>query len=134
MQVGNRLFKNYESESYGYIDFAEGPAVLLRHLLLPGRAAASGSSYGSDPQNVDAKDPLVEGAKNFGFGKETGIDLPGEASGRIADRHWKLAYWKSMKGYYCKIDQQTPMGSATSCTSSPTSSASRAATTAPATP
>ena len=27
------------------------------------------SRYGSDPQDVDARDPLVEGAKNFGFGK-----------------------------------------------------------------
>ena len=39
----------------------------------------------------------------FGFGGETGIDLPGEASGRIADRRWKLQYWKQMKGYYCGI-------------------------------
>jgi penicillin-binding protein 2 len=39
----------------------------------------------------------------FGFGKPTGIDIPGEASGRIADRAWKLAYWKANKGYYCKI-------------------------------
>ena len=82
---------------------------------------------------MDAKDPLVEEAKKFGFGSETGIDLPGEASGRIADRHWKLAYWKSMKGYYCKIDAQNTEGSATSCTCSRTSSASRATTTAPAT-
>jgi penicillin-binding protein 2 len=39
----------------------------------------------------------------FGFGKETGIDLPAEASGRIADRHWKLAYYKANKDYYCKL-------------------------------
>jgi penicillin-binding protein 2 len=67
--------------------------------------------YGSDPRNVDAKDPLVTQAKSFGFGSETGIDLPGEASGRIADRHWKLAYWKSMRSYYCTMDRK---GTATS--------------------
>jgi penicillin-binding protein 2 len=66
--------------------------------------------YGTDPQDVDAKDPLVEGAKKFGFGSETGIDLPGESGGRIADRHWKLSYWKSMKGYYCRIDAQNTEG------------------------
>ena len=38
-------------------------------------------------------------------GEKTGIDIPGEASGRIANRHWKLAYWKSMKGYYCRMDK-----------------------------
>ncbi len=53
--------------------------------------------------DVNAKDPLVEEAKTFGFGSRTGIDLPGEASGRIADRKWKRAYYKSMKDYYCGI-------------------------------
>jgi penicillin-binding protein 2 len=48
----------------------------------------------------------VNEAKRFGFGKPTGIDLPGEASGRIADREWKLAYWKANKGYYCKLGKK----------------------------
>jgi penicillin-binding protein 2 len=109
VQVGNRFFKNYESASYGYIDFAKALQISCDSFFY--RVGLSfWNRYGSDPQNVDARDPLVEGAKNFGFGKKTGIDLPGEASGRIADRHWKLAYWKSMKGYYCKIDQQNTSG------------------------
>ncbi len=66
--------------------------------------------FGSDPTNVDARDPLVNEAKAFGFGRPTGIDVPGESAGRIADRHWKLAYWKSMKSYYCGIDQHPPAG------------------------
>ncbi len=105
LQVGNRWFKNYESASYGSIDFAKALQYSCDTFFY--RVGLSfWNRYGSDPRNVDAKDPLVEGAKRFGFGRETGIDLPGEASGRIADRHWKLAYWKSMKGYYCKIDRQ----------------------------
>ncbi|MGZ4450074.1 MAG: penicillin-binding protein 2 [Nocardioides sp.] len=104
-QVGNRLFKNYESESYGYIDFAK--ALQLSCDTFFYRVGYHfWQKYGSDPTNVDAKDPLVAQAKAFGFGKPTGIDLPGEASGRIADRHWKLAYYKAMKGYYCRIDRK----------------------------
>ncbi|MGZ4455263.1 MAG: penicillin-binding protein 2 [Nocardioides sp.] len=104
-QVGNRLFKNYESESYGYIDFAK--ALQLSCDTFFYRVGYHfWQKYGSDPTNVDAKDPLVTQAKAFGFGKPTGIDLPGEASGRIADRHWKLAYYKAMKGYYCRIDRK----------------------------
>jgi len=48
----------------------------------------------------------VKMAKKFGFGSTTGIDIPGEATGRIADRQWKLDYWKSMKRYYCKVGKQ----------------------------
>ena len=92
------------------------------------------NQYGSDPANVNAKDPLVAAAKNFGFGSAVGGDVTGAASGRIADRKWKLSYWKSMKGYYCRIDRRNTTGQLTSCMSSPTSSASRATTTVPATP
>jgi penicillin-binding protein 2 len=104
LQVGNRWFKNYESASYGSIGFDQ--ALQLSCDTFFYRVGLSyWQRYGSDPTNVDAKDPLVGEAKDFGFGSETGVDLPGEASGRIADRHWKLDYWKSMKSYYCKIDE-----------------------------
>ena len=105
LQVGNRWFKNYESASYGMIGFDQ--ALQLSCDTFFYRVGLHfWQKYGSDPTNVDAKDPLVQEAKNFGFGSETGVDLPGEAGGRIADRHWKLAYWKAMKGYYCKVDRE----------------------------
>jgi penicillin-binding protein 2 len=103
VQVGNRWFKNYESASYGLIGF-DRALQLSCDTFFYRVGLHFWQKYGSDPTNVDAKDPLVEEAKGFGFGSETGIDLPGEASGRIADRHWKLAYWKQMKSYYCKVD------------------------------
>jgi penicillin-binding protein 2 len=105
LQVGNRWFKNYESASYGPITFAQ--ALQLSCDTFFYRVGLHfWQKYGSDPQDVDAKDPLVQEAKNFGFGSETGADIPGEASGRIADRHWKLAYWKAMKHYYCTMDEK----------------------------
>ena len=105
LQVGNRWFKNYESASEGFIGFDK--ALQLSCDTFFYRVGLHfWQKYGSNPQNVDAKDPLVQEAKNFGFGSETGSDLPGEASGRIADRHWKLAYWKAMKHYYCTMDEK----------------------------
>jgi penicillin-binding protein 2 len=109
VQVGNRLFKNYESAAYGMIDFAR--ALQLSCDTFFYRVGLSfWNRYGSDPSDVNARDPLVSQAKSFGFGKATGIDIPGEATGRIADRHWKLAYWHAMKGYYCKIDHKNTTG------------------------
>ena len=129
-------FKNYESGVLRLHRLRPGARALLQHLLLPGRATPSGSSYGSDPPTSTPRTRWSTEAKNFGFGSETGIDLPGEASGRIADRQWKRDYWKSMKGYYCKHRRRAAgrRHQRLRLPRSPTSSASRATTTAPATP
>lgn len=101
-RVGNRDFKNYESGAYGFISFAKALEVSCNTFFY--RVGYDyWQRFGSDVSDVDAKDPLVAEAQAFGFGSETGIDLPGEASGRIADRKWKLAYYESMKDYYCGI-------------------------------
>ena len=102
LSVGNRDFKNYESGAYGYISFAKALEVSCNTFFY--RVGLDfWQRYGSDVADVDARDPLVEEAKKFGFGRETGIDLPGEASGRIADRTWKRAYFESQKDYYCDL-------------------------------
>ena len=101
-RVGNRDFKNYESGAYGLIGFDKALEVSCNTFFY--RVGYDfWQRFGSDVDDVDARDPLVEEAQEFGFGSETGIDLPGEASGRIADRKWKRAYYKSQKDYYCRI-------------------------------
>ncbi len=101
-QVGNRVFRNHESAAEGNIGFARALEVSCNTFFY--RIGYSfWQRFGSDPANLDARDPLVEIAKAFGFGSRTGIDLPGEAPGRIADRHWKQAYYESQKDYYCGI-------------------------------
>ena len=50
----------------------------------------------------DARDPFVATTKGLGLGARTGIDLPGEASGRIPDRAWKKAAWEATKGESCR--------------------------------
>jgi penicillin-binding protein 2 len=104
-QVGNRVFKNYESESYGMIDFAKALQISCDTFFY--RVGYHyWQKYGSNPSNVNAKDPLVQAAKNFGFGRPTGIDLPGESGGRLADRRWKRAYWRANKDYYCRLGKK----------------------------
>lgn len=104
-RVGNRDFKNYESGAYGYIGFQKALEVSCNTFFY--RVGYDfWRKFGSDVADVDAKDPLVDIATTFGFGSETGIDLPGEAPGRIADRAWKRSYYESMKDYYCKVGKE----------------------------
>ncbi|RYB95241.1 penicillin-binding protein 2 [Nocardioides oleivorans] len=101
-QVGNRVFKNHESAAEGNIGFARALEVSCNTFFY--RIGYDfWQRFGSDPADINAKDPLVAIAKEFGFGSRTGIDLPGEAPGRIADRRWKQAYYESQKGYYCDL-------------------------------
>jgi penicillin-binding protein 2 len=110
LQIGNRWFKNYESESYGNITFARALEVSCDTFFY--RVGLHfWQKYGSDPANAEAKDPLSAAAKSFGFGSRTGVDLPGEAAGRVGDRTWRAAYYDAMKDYYCRMDQK---GTATS--------------------
>ena len=71
-----------------------------------GSATTTGAGSAPTSRTSNARDPLVAGAKRFGFGSETGIDMPGEAPGRIADRRWKRAYYKSQKDYYCDLSSK----------------------------
>jgi penicillin-binding protein 2 len=101
-QVGNRVFKNYESGAYGNISFAKALEVSCNTFFY--RVGYNfWQKFGSDVDDVKAKDPLVSEAQTFGFGSRTGIDIPGEAPGRIADRQWKRDYYESMKDYYCEL-------------------------------
>ncbi|MCD6640472.1 MAG: penicillin-binding protein 2 [Nocardioides sp.] len=111
-QVGNRVFKNYESGTYGNIGFAKALEVSCNTFFYR-IGHHFWQKFGSDVADVDARDPLVAEAKKFGFGSRTGIDLPGEAPGRIADRRWKRAYYEAQKDYYCKIAEK-PRGKDTS--------------------
>ncbi|MGZ0147482.1 penicillin-binding protein 2 [Kribbella sp. WER1] len=108
-EVGNRKFKNYESASYGMIGFDRALALSCDTFFYR-IAYALWLKEGGNSSDVNTHDPLVEMAQKFGLGTPTGVDLPGEASGRIADRKWKKTYYDSMKDYYCKISTNPPAG------------------------
>ncbi|UDY24495.1 penicillin-binding protein 2 [Nocardioides sp. Kera G14] len=111
LQIGNRWFKNYESESYGNITFARALEVSCDTFFY--RVGLNfWNKYGSDPANAKAKDPLGAAARSFGFGKPTGVDLPGEASGRVGDRIWRNAYFQQTRQTYCDLDEKIKAGKA----------------------
>ncbi|GIH70214.1 penicillin-binding protein 2 [Sphaerimonospora thailandensis] len=48
------------------------------------------------------KEPMTHMAKAYGFGRRTGIDLPGESPGLVPGRQWKKDLWASMKDTMCR--------------------------------
>lgn len=56
---------------------------------------------GGDKPVPRPKEPMTNTAKAYGFGRRTGIDLPGEVPGRIPGRTWKKEQWKATKDLSC---------------------------------
>ncbi len=106
LTVGDRVFKNYESAAYGMLSFAQA-LQLSCDTFFYRVGYGKWLQEGGDSGNIHAKDALVDNAKAFGFGSKTGVDLPGEVAGRIADRRWKLSYWKQNRAYYCKLGKES---------------------------
>ncbi|MDQ3627869.1 MAG: penicillin-binding protein 2 [Actinomycetota bacterium] len=105
LQVGNRSFANFESGAYGYIGFDKALQVSCNTFFY--RVGYElWQQAGGDSAGPKAESLLADAAKAFGFGSATGVDLPGEADGRIADPQWKLSYYRAMKDYYCELAEE----------------------------
>ncbi len=47
------------------------------------------------------RDPMVRMAQAFGLGERTGVDLPGERRGTVADRAYRQRVWEETRGNRC---------------------------------
>ncbi len=98
--IGGAPKRNYESQGYGTISMLRAIQVSCDTVFYK-FAYETWLKMGGLTPRKKAKDPFTEMAKAFGLGRTTGLDLPSEADGRIADRAWKQAYWKATKDFYC---------------------------------
>lgn len=98
--IGGTPKRNYESQGYGTLSMLRAIQVSCDTVFYK-FAYETWLRMGGLRPRKDAKDPFTEMAKAFGLGRPTGLDLPGESDGRIADRAWKRAYWRATKDYYC---------------------------------
>jgi penicillin-binding protein 2 len=99
--VGNRAFHNFEGESHGSMNLHTAIVVSCDTIFYK-LAYDEWKRDGSTQPVKNPRDPMVAMARNFGFGSATGIDLPGEVSGRIPDRKWKQEYYDATKKENCK--------------------------------
>ncbi len=109
-KIGTSIKRNFEGESFGTLDFRE---TLIRSCdtVYYQLAVAEWSKDGATQNLKTAKQFFANEARRWGFGKQTGIDLPDERGGVITDRTSTYANWVKNKGEYCKGARTRTKGS-----------------------
>ncbi|MFD9007249.1 penicillin-binding protein 2 [Streptomyces sp. NPDC059582] len=100
--VGGQVFKNFEGESFGPISLGRALEVSCDTVFYGLADREWKKDGGINPKKGQPKDWFFKTAHQFGLGKETGVDLPNEVTGRVPDRQWKESYWKANKDAWCK--------------------------------
>jgi len=103
--VGTQSFSNYESDSHPPLTLRGALEVSCDTVFYKIAYEMWLNDGGLDP-NSNPAEYIANTAKAFGYGQATGIDLPGEASGRVPDRAWRREYYAANKDYYCNFDEQ----------------------------
>lgn len=101
VRVGGQLFRNFESSAYGRISLARAIEVSCNTVFY-GLAERMWLAAGGPEAGPAAADPVAAAAASFGLGSATGIDLPGEATGRVASRAFKAENWEARKDTWCE--------------------------------
>ncbi|MFE7211299.1 penicillin-binding protein 2 [Streptomyces sp. NPDC057611] len=104
--VGGQVFKNFEGESFGPISLGRALEVSCDTVFYYLSDNEWKKDGGINPKKGQPKDYFYKTAHQFGLGKETGIDLPNEVTGRVPDRQWKQRYWEANKDAWCKTGKK----------------------------
>ncbi|MFF8697658.1 penicillin-binding protein 2 [Streptomyces albidoflavus] len=102
--IGGQVFKNFESQGYGSINLGRALEVSCDTVFYHLAHEQWKKDGGNSPKKP--KDWFYKTAHQFGLGKETGIDLPNEVTGRVPDRQWKKDYWEANKDGWCKTGKK----------------------------
>jgi penicillin-binding protein 2 len=106
VQVGNRAFKNFESKAQGTISIKKAMAISCDTIWYQIAYDEWVRDGGLRPKS-SANDYFYNAAKRFQIGVKTGVDLPSESSGRLADREWRKDWYSQNKDFYCNYKELT---------------------------
>ncbi|MFG2003360.1 penicillin-binding protein 2 [Spirillospora sp. NPDC048911] len=103
--VGSRAFRNFEGQGHGSMNLHRALVVSCDTIFYK-FAYEAWLRDGAMKPKKNPSDPMVKMIRKWGFGSRTGIDVPGEATGRIPDRTWKRDYWNATKKADCKAAKE----------------------------
>lgn len=104
-QVGTRKFRNYESKGAGRISMEKGIAISCDTLWYEIAYREWLKDGGLRPKK-ETNDYFYKAAAGFHVGKRTGIDLPSESAGRLADRQWRTKWYERNKDFFCNYEKR----------------------------
>jgi penicillin-binding protein 2 len=111
-QVGNRAFQNFESKSQGTLSMKRAIAVSCDTIWYKIAYDEWVRDGGLRPKS-NPNDYFFNAAKKFQMGQKTGIDLPSESAGRLANREWRKNWYAQNKDYFCNYKNRAPKASQT---------------------
>ena len=104
-QVGNRAFQNFRSKAQGTLPLKNLIAVSCDTVWYKIAYTEWLRDGGLKPKS-DPNDYFFKAAEKFQMGKKTGIDLPSESAGRLANREWRKAWYEQNKDFYCNYKER----------------------------
>ncbi|WP_344861908.1 penicillin-binding protein 2 [Planomonospora alba] len=99
--VGSRAFHNFRGRSLGSMTLHTALVKSCDTIFYRAAYEQWLKDGGLRPKGKP-KEVMARTARAFGFGRPTGVDLPGESPGRIPDRAWKKRTWAATKDVNCK--------------------------------
>ncbi|GGP86498.1 penicillin-binding protein 2 [Streptosporangium pseudovulgare] len=99
--VGSRAFSNFHGIGMGTMNLHTALVKSCDTIFYRAAYEQWLRDGGLRPKG-STKQPMAAMARAFGFGRPTGVDLPGESAGRIPDRDWKKQIWEATKEVNCR--------------------------------
>jgi penicillin-binding protein 2 len=104
-QVGTRAFQNFESKAQGRLSMTKAIAISCDTIWYKIAFAEWLKDGGLKPK-ANPNDYFFKAAEGFQVGQKTGIDLPSESSGRLANREWRNSWYDQNKDFYCNYKER----------------------------
>ncbi|MBF8187797.1 penicillin-binding protein 2 [Nonomuraea sp. K274] len=99
--VGGRAFNNFRGIPLGTLTLHTALVKSCDTIFYRAAYEQYLKDGGRTPKKAP-KEVFANTARAFGFGRPTGVDLPGESGGRIPDRAWKKDLWNRTSAVTCE--------------------------------